>query len=410
MKTDTGQLETLLHCPDSVEAVFAKVLTKNDDSGRHGVLIPKEAHIMFPEFPDFREGEAVNHTLKLHYLLDRGEGAYWRTGSWKHYHRYPERRMTALGCRKLDHAPHGSLFLVGRHRANLFSNQKYEVHVIYPDDPEFDSVLSFLLPAGGMPRPGLCAMDLDWKECVSVPLEGLETLLKDFDRINALGFVRTMRRGDTGIGYTFEKLMGIEENNDRTADFEGIELKTRRMGPKHASEGATKVNLFLKEPQWTDGLTAKNRILEYGYTDDNGRPALYTMVQMNENKHGFSFTVHEDTRTLRLMRHDVAVGFWDFTDLKKRLREKLHETAFVDAKTRNSGPLEEFRFQRLTYCMNPSVEAFLDLLDRGEVILEVRMHVRNSGSVRNHGSAFRIKKRSIPFLYASVTQLRDIKD
>ena len=31
--------------------VFAKVLTRNDDSGRHGVLIPSDAYSYFPNLP-----------------------------------------------------------------------------------------------------------------------------------------------------------------------------------------------------------------------------------------------------------------------------------------------------------------------------------------------------------------------
>ena len=404
-----NSLNELLYLPNEVDALFAKVLTKNDDSGRHGVLIPKEAHIMFPEFPNFREGEAVNHTLKLQYLLDRSGDAEWREGSWKHYHRYPERRMTALGCRKLDQAPEGALFVVARHRADLFSKQKYEIHVLYPSDSRYGAVLSFLLPAGGASLPGLSALDLAWQGDAALPKEGLEKLLEHFDRIHALGFVKTMRPGDTGIGYTFEELMGIEENNDRTADFEGIELKTRRLSRKRSSEGATKVNLFLREPTWTDTLKAKDRILEYGYIDPTGRRALYTMVQKSENTHGFSFSVDESAARLLLMRSGSPVGFWSYQDLETRLREKLHETAFVDAKTRKSGAHEEFKYLRLTYCTNPSVEALLDLIARNEVMLEVRMHVNERGNPRNHGSAFRIKERSIPSLYASVTQLRDNK-
>ena len=31
--------------------IFAKILTTNDDAGRHGVLIPTESYSFFPELP-----------------------------------------------------------------------------------------------------------------------------------------------------------------------------------------------------------------------------------------------------------------------------------------------------------------------------------------------------------------------
>jgi len=75
--------------------VFAEILTKNDDSGRHGVLIPSDAysfflisrfpirHRMLPRFPAFDAIEGVAATL-----------------AYECYERYPERRITRL---------HGSL-------------------------------------------------------------------------------------------------------------------------------------------------------------------------------------------------------------------------------------------------------------------------------------------------------------
>ena len=49
-----------------------------------------------------------------------------------------------------------------------------------------------------------------------------------FDEVSSRGFVVSLRTGDTGIGYTFETLVGVEENNDKTADFKGIEIKCKQ--------------------------------------------------------------------------------------------------------------------------------------------------------------------------------------
>jgi hypothetical protein len=47
----------------------------------------------------------------------------------------------------------------------------------------------------------------------------LAELLGLFDEVKERGWIDTLRQGDTGIGYTFETLIGIEENNDEKADF-----------------------------------------------------------------------------------------------------------------------------------------------------------------------------------------------
>jgi hypothetical protein len=49
-----------------------------------------------------------------------------------------------------------------------------------------------------------------------------------FQKIKAMGFVPSLRKGATGIGYTLETLLGINENNYATPDIEGAELKAHR--------------------------------------------------------------------------------------------------------------------------------------------------------------------------------------
>ena len=53
-------------------------------------------------------------------------------------------------------------------------------------------------------------------------------LLNEFKRIRDLGWIRTMRSGPTGVGYTFEKLLGIQENTLPIPDYCDFEIKTHR--------------------------------------------------------------------------------------------------------------------------------------------------------------------------------------
>lgn len=62
--------------------------------------------------------------------------------------------------------------------------------------------------------------------------------LKKFREIKERGFVQTMRKGPTGIGYTLETLLGIKENNDAHPDVDGAELKA------HRTKGNSMITLF----------------------------------------------------------------------------------------------------------------------------------------------------------------------
>lgn len=65
---------------------FAKVLSPNDDSGKHGVLIPTDAYSFFPNLPI--PDPTVNVTSELH-VFNSDSGVPLRL-SYKYYQRYLE--------------------------------------------------------------------------------------------------------------------------------------------------------------------------------------------------------------------------------------------------------------------------------------------------------------------------------
>lgn len=232
--------------------------------------------------------------------------------------------------------------------------------------------------------------------------------LKKFDVLSARGFVPTLRSGSTGIGYTLETMLNIEENNSPGGDFMGMELKAFRDDDLHMDD-SEKMNLFLKEPAWIDGLKHADRVKRYGYVDDNGRQAMYSTVQIKRNSHGFVFRIDREAQRVYMQFKDEDVAFWTFQILEKRLVEKHSEAVFVAAHARGKSRDEEFHYYAVTWCRTPSVAAFVDLIQSADVMLELRMHIKPTGSVRNHGSAFRIKQNKIPKLYAKVDQVRPVQ-
>ena len=396
-------LERILIEPEKVDGLFAKIITKNDDSGRHGVLIPSGAYKFFPEIKNFILGISQNYTEKITTVWKSDGAAVTKKSSYKHYHRYPERRITALGSKKLDGAPENTLVLVARRND---TPNGYEIHVFYPAEPEYALLCDEF--KFDNPQPGLFYLDKGWSLGTTFQQsESLIELLGMFDDIKARGYVQTLRSGSTGVGYTFETLMGIEENNDEWADFKGIEIKTFRSKDLKLS-GADKTNLFLKEPRWKDGLkNMAERVRKYGYIDENGRPALYSTVKIKQNSHGLKFEIVKSKEEIDIQKKTVPIAFYGYKDISKRLKEKHTETVFIAALNKGRGTGEEFHYKTLTYCLNPDVKAFNSLVSTGDVMLELRMHINPKGSVRNHGSAFRITKNKLPDLFNKVVCLRE---
>lgn len=393
-------LADLFSDPDEIDAVLAKIVTPNDDSGRHGVLIPVGAYAMFPEFPDFSPSEAINYTLPITTRWP-GENGAKRNSSYKHYHRYPERRITALRSSDLNSAPPDSLIVLGRKRG---TDDDFEVRLLRPADRRYSQILREL--GFRSTSAGAFVLLRGWSPNVEDSENpALTELLRRFDKLKSKGFVPTTRGGDTAVGHTFELHMGVQENNLGTADFQGIELKAiRRSDFDKGSPERT--NLFLKEPVWIDGLAAAERVRTYGYVSDLEREALYSCVSSRQNSHGLRLRVDRNSQRAYVDFENAPVGYYSFEVLEKRLQEKLPDMFVALASTRGTGPDEAFSYHSAIFCSNPSGAEFVRLIEGGDIMLEIRMHVTPSGACRNHGSGFRIRMNKWPELFATVREVR----
>jgi len=75
--------------------------------------------------------------------------------------------------------------------------------------------------------------------------KALASFKKDFSAIKERGFVKSHRKHHTGIGKTFEDLMGIVENNNLLVDYmDKIELKSSR------DLSNSMITLFTKSPSY----------------------------------------------------------------------------------------------------------------------------------------------------------------
>jgi hypothetical protein len=232
------------------------------------------------------------------------------------------------------------------------------------------------------------------------PTSAVNEFLRRFDEIAARGFVPTQRRGATGVGHTLEALLGLTENNDPRGDFRGIEVKAWRATSERADRRRP-MNLFLKEPQWQDRGTTAERIERFGYVDTKGHFAWYQSVTYRENSGGLKLQRDDRAESLLLLDDADAIGYWPYAVLEKRLTEKHEQAVFVGAVARGRGASEEFHYRSVVWCQHPSLERFLNIAENGDIVVELRMHIKETGSVRNHGTAFRIRKDRIGDLYES---------
>ena len=144
---------------------------------------------------------------------------------------------------------------------------------------------------------------------------------------------------------------------------------------------------------------------KYGYWDTNGRNALYSTTNSTPNRQGLYIRIEDEH--VRLYHVDgTLIAEWSGQGLAKTFSEKMPALVSVYADARmNSDDREEFWFNEAYMLRQPSASNILDLIRNDTIVVDIRMHINDTGSVRNHGTGFRIDESFLSLCFASKEKL-----
>lgn len=243
-----------------------------------------------------------------------------------------------------------------------------------------------------------------------------QKIIDEFNRIEKLGFVKSRRKNNTGIGKTFEDYLGVTENNDKLPDFAGFEVKSQR------ALTSSFLTLFTKSPTGPKGANTYLRDT-YGeeYEEYPGLRKLHTSIFSNKfNSYkgisGFKIVNDVDDEVVRLEVKNLETNeitddsvHWTYKELENALTKKLNALFYVNAETRKVDDLEEFHYTKAKIFLNPSLENLLKLIDDGKLMVDIRIGSyksgKNKGKTHDHGTGFRIKPSDLSLLYAETLDI-----
>lgn len=238
--------------------------------------------------------------------------------------------------------------------------------------------------------------------------DDLDLFINDFLRARNTGFIASRRKSNTGIGKTFEDIMGVIENNDSKPDLHGFEIKSQR------NLSTSYVTLFTKAP--TMPKSANTYLRErYGSLDakHNDIRVLHTSIFNNRfnshisgSKFSLSINYQEERIYILVKGNDDSLDnsvYYSFDSLRKAIN-KIENLAFVTADTEVIDGIEHFHFTQATIFYDfISFENFLKLLEEGLIMYDIRIGAyktgANKGKTHDHGSGFRIKRENMKLLY-----------
>ncbi len=238
----------------------------------------------------------------------------------------------------------------------------------------------------------------------------LEKFIELFKSIKELGWVKTHRTGQTGIGKTLEDLLGIIENNIQGPDFGEYELKSAR---KHSNSMLT---LITKSP---DTKSANTQLrMKYGYSSgayENNEKVLHatlnavSFTNISDTGHKLKITT-VDNKIYIEDENGLTDVYWSMSILENQLTKKLGDKfLYVKADNRGSGINEEFLFESAYLVEGFCAKKIIDLISKGSIYVDLRIGQyhggKNNGKTHDHGTGFRIKEKDQQLLFEKITQI-----
>ena len=220
----------------------------------------------------------------------------------------------------------------------------------------------------------------------------IQELQRKLRKIKALGFVKTHRRNDTGIGKTLEDLLKIKENNMPLPDIGGIaELKTYR------KSATSMLTLFTLEPHPRGGNRDRILLNNFGYSkrkNKRSKELHSTLSSRRYNNQGLKLRIEKEKICVVGKGKRLNI-YWSMEGLKKKFEAKLPALVYVLAEQKDIKKVEHFHFNEAYLLEDFSFEKFKKMIKKDEIVVDFRMYYKPNGRVRNHGTGFRIKTNKL---------------
>lgn len=245
-------------------------------------------------------------------------------------------------------------------------------------------------------------LDLSENQILSQIINDYEAIAQELlERLQLLsrnGPLKAIKSGDTAIGMTIEKALGIPANSSPYPDYKGIELKSARL-----NKTSNRTTLFAQVPEWSiSPLKSSREIVDkYGYPRD-GDLKLYCTLSANKyNSQGLGFDIDFNNDLLNeIHEKDGHIVSWSGQTLRNKLLEKHRETFWIKANTHIDNGDEYFTLKSIVHTKNPLANQFLLLMEQGIITMDHLIKRKNmTGKTTEKGPLFKIRPQHLGLLF-----------
>ncbi len=238
----------------------------------------------------------------------------------------------------------------------------------------------------------------------------IKEFIKKFKSIKREEFSKSLRNGYTGLGFTYEALMGKKEDNSYNPDYNGIEIKTK-FG--YSKSNLTLFTLALESEKGMKYIYNTYAYKKYGAISKNFRHDIYSKKYcFILNKYVININVNRVMERIELIITDTFGEiienniFWKFDTLKLRLETKLKTLAIIKGYPYMKDGERKFKYTNLAIYKLTSFENFLKLIEENKIYVSfnIGMHLseKRYGQMYDRGAAFRIRNECIEELFNKI--------
>ncbi len=235
----------------------------------------------------------------------------------------------------------------------------------------------------------------------------LEEFKSIFNKIRNLGYVPSINNNNSGIGLTFEHLIGKQNDNFPFPDFKNtIEIKTKLAYSK------TPIHLFKLTPDGNDFIESKRLLEQYGYYQNSKKEYKVFNGSVSSNKiqkigslFYFSLEVNYKEKKLRLLIYDKYSKlidnstYWDFDKLENAFSRKIKYLAIIYVWPTKKDGIQYYKYYRYDIYEYTNFYVFLHLLEIGIInvnfSIDIYKDVDRYGQMHDHGTSFDINKEHL---------------
>ncbi len=219
---------------------------------------------------------------------------------------------------------------------------------------------------------------------------------KEFHALRERGFIKTKRRGPTGVGHTLEVELGLQENNIALPDLSFAELKAHRMN------SSSMITLFtFNRKVWQ--MNPLEAVRKYGTLDEKGRQGLYFTMGGTPTSTGLLIRFEKTSVDLRHI-DGTLIASWDLEELVKRFNEKFPAMILVTAEVEERADVEYFHYGRVRK-MSGLSQYGLGLAIRSDTaVFDIRWPLKVKRNTPGK-SRLLVREAEVPRFFREVTDL-----